>query len=466
MLLACGCARDEVPAPDPEALQGAIFVLLDTVRADHLSSSGYARKTSPNLEALAERGVVFEQVISYAPWTLPSMVALLSARWGSRPGVFESGRLRLSLVESIRDAGFATAAFTEGAFVSRSFGFDLGFDDYVEEEGVVQRLLPGEQRDATAAGSIERTFERAFAWLAENAHRRFFLFVHSYEPHTPYTRKTFTGDLPAGAVGATFEREQLALLRSGALAFDENDLRYLSALYDGGIREGDRYIGKLVAQLERLGLASRTLLVVSSDHGEDLGEHASGAIADHGHSLYDDQLRVPLIISDPRAGYPVARVIHQVRTIDVLPTIADLLGVELGAEDAAAGPATPVQDGRSLLPFMRAAESGDRMAFGGATRELPARSFVRYRGYKYIETKLGSRPLSHRPAPPAQQLYDLRRDPSEQQNLVDSQPELTERYRAWLGEHLREQQADPGTPELESIPDALRERLRSLGYFE
>lgn len=451
-LLGCGPQTGE-----DGPLQGAVFVLFDTLRADHLSTADYARPTSPSLEALASRGVVFEQTISYSPWTLPSMLAILSGDWSDRPGVFAQGRLGRSRVQAFREAGIATGAFTEGAFVSRDFGFDLGFADYEEEEGAVQRLLPGELRDPNYKGSIERTFARARSWLAAHAHERFFLFVHTYEPHTPYRRRTFTDGLDPGSVGEVFETEELPLLRSGALHFDDRDLLYLTALYDGGVRESDRQLGELLELLEELGISGRTLVVVSSDHGEELGEHYPRAVGDHGHSLHDELLRVPLVIANPTERYPVARISAQVRTIDILPTIAELMGV---ADADGAGRAGA---GRSLVPLLRGEERDDRIAFGGATRTLPARSFVRSGGYKYIESRLDSPPDPELPAPPPRQLYDLRADPGERTNLVDAQPELADRLREQLREHEagREQQI----PALDAIPPALQERLRSLGYL-
>jgi arylsulfatase A-like enzyme len=457
---ACG----EAPSRRQAGPRNAVLIVLDTVRADHLSAAGYERPTTPTLDALAANGVVFEQAISYSPWTLPSLVATLSGSWAGRQGVFRSGRLQRSLVETIRDAGFATAAVTEGAFVSRDFGFDLGFDHYREEEGSVQRLLPGEARDDRAGGSIERTFERAGQWLRGNAHTRFFLMIHSYEPHAPYLRRSFTEGLEPGAVGETFTPVALPLLRAGRLRFDASDLEYLRALYDGGILESDRQIGRLMRVLDELDLARDTLLVVSSDHGEALGERNPMNAGDHGHSLYDELLRVPLVIVDPTEEPAVRRVPVQVRTIDILPTIADLLGVELPKPSASAE-ASQI-DGRSLAPLMRAEDSKARIAFGGATRALPARSFVRHEGYKYIETRSGSDLDPLRPAPPPRQLYDLSSDPGERTNLVKSSPEIAARLQERLHEHLESQRGEAPQPVRDAIPNALRQRLESLGYLE
>jgi arylsulfatase A-like enzyme len=154
-VLVQSCSREHRP-------RGTVIIMLDTVRPDHLSCYGYERETSPVLARLAGRGVLFETVVSFAPWTLPSVASFLA---GTRPGpgVFVQGRLQQSLAESFRDAGFATAAFTEGGFVSRFFGFDLGFADYHEEEGAVQLRGQGQPRNSNPSGGIANTFRRAKA---------------------------------------------------------------------------------------------------------------------------------------------------------------------------------------------------------------------------------------------------------------------------------------------------------------
>jgi arylsulfatase A-like enzyme len=199
------------------------------------------------------------------------------------------------------------------------------------------------------------------------------------------------------------------------------------------------------------------LIVITSDHGEELGDHYPLELANHGHSLKDDQLRVPLIISHPGIDYPVKRVRQAARTIDILPTIADLLKVPLKK---------PV-DGKSLTLFMLGADPRERVVFGGSVDYGPLRSFVRTPQFKYIEVTgenvTGEGDTELNPMPDRIQLYDLDVDPKEMNNIAESRPEVAAR----LGEMLRKHQE--GTSERvhgNVLPSVLEERLRSLGYLQ
>jgi arylsulfatase A-like enzyme len=454
--MGAGCGSTPPPEPAPHApppeLQGVVIVLLDTVRADHLSAYGHTRATSPVLDGLARRGVLFEQVVSFAPWTLPSVASLLSGRRSD--AVMVGDRLQSSLVESFAQAGFTTAAVTEGGFVSSTFGFDRGFETYVEEEGEVQLREPGQPRELHPRGGIQNTFRLAREWIAGHRGERFFLLIHTYEPHTPYTRHAFTEGMPRGQIGEVFQIAMLNGLRSGATRLDAAELDYLAALYDGGILESDRHVGALLEFLERHGLRDRTLFIVTSDHGEELGEHFPAHAGDHGHALHDEQLLVPLIIHDPTRTPAVRRVRSQVRLFDLLPTVATSLGVALPAG----------LDGASLLPAMEDPQHADRVAFGGSTKAGPPRAFLRHHGYKFIavlDPRTTGKPLSG--TVPRFQLYDLRSDPGERRNLAEARPELTRRF--W-GVLQRLAAGPPGVVEVpEEVDGPLLERLRSLGYL-
>jgi len=433
--------------------RGAVLILLDTVRADHLSCYGYGRETSPRISRLAaEGGVLFEQVVSFAPWTLPSVVNILS---GCRPGegVFEENRLERSLVEDLKGAGFATAAVTEGGFVSSFYGIDRGFDHFHEEEGPVQLHLPGQPLDPDYTGGIEKTFSLAREWIRENGDGKFFLFIHTYEPHAPYMRKTFAEGMDPGAVGEIFTLETVARLRAGDVTFDESDREYLEALYDGGILESDRHVGAFIDFLEEIGLGDEVLVVVTSDHGEELGDHYPSCSGSHGHSLRDDLVMVPLIIRNPRESYPVRRVGLQVRLMDVMPTIADALGVPLDESIT----------GRSLVPLMRGKEGSPRAACGGEVRSGPERAFLRWLGYKYIRVtgpEPEDSPLD--PPPPPMQLYDLTADPGERTNLARKEPDIV---RSMMNILAGMEEAGSGGFSMPDDMDAtLRRRLESLGY--
>lgn len=455
------CVSQASAEPQPKGpvavrpeLQGAILIVLDTMRADRLSAYGHERATTPTIDALAKQGVLFEQAISSAPWTLPSMASLLSGRWlaGSFDDGTEKHSLRASVVQSIARAGYRTAGFTEGGFTSKYFGFDRGFELWREEEGEVRVKLDGAELGDAASASIDSTFGAAEAWLEDHASEKFFLMVHTYEAHTPYQRNHFAKGLDAGAVGDSFEIAELDAVRAGDLATGEGEREYIRALYDGGVLEADRYVAKLLEHLVALGLRDRTLIVITSDHGEELGGHYPLELANHGHALTDDQLRVPLIVANPVAKYRVERVAQSVRTIDVLPTVAELLGVPLDSE----------VDGKSLTLLMHGADTRDRVAYGGGVDRGPLRSFVRTAEWKYIE--ITGEPYSElSPMPPRVQLYDLKADPGEITNVAARKPEVVAELSAMLEAH---QQGAVERIHPDAVPPALEDRLRSLGYLD
>ncbi len=431
-----------------------MLVLLDTVRADHVSAYGYARSTTPALDGLARSGVRFTQTVSQAPWTLPSVAALLAGR---PPGHALDERLTSSIVERLRAAGIVTAAFTEGGFVSRAFGFDRGFAEFEEEEGAVRLVRSGEQvATADPQGGIAHTFGQAEAWLQRHRTDRFFLLVHTYEPHTPYTHHDFSAGLRAGTVGTAFSLDTITRLRSGALSLSADEIEYTKALYDGDILNADRHVAALLATLRAAGLAERTLVVVTSDHGEELADHYPANTGSHGHSLRDPLVMVPLIVADPTRRYPRREVTAQVRLIDVMPTIADLLGV----------PVEPPVEGRSLVPLMEGVETGDRVALIGNTRRGPPRAGVRAMGFKYVVTTGpdATTPPLH-PPPAERQLYDLTADAAERRNLAAERPALAAALHRLLDGVPGGRPASED-PVIADGDAALRDRLRSLGYID
>ena len=430
-----GCSE----APPPRNL---VLIVLDTTRADRLSSYGYPVQTSPNLDALAEEGVLFETVVSNASWTLPSMTGLFAGDYPTRP-IFDI-RLKQSLVETIRSAGIRTAAFVEGDFVSQRFGFELGFD----------RFHDSTQGDSNA--SIEQTFGNATAWLRDNHSERFFVVVHTDEPGTPYSRRDYTAGLDSGLLSETFEPLDAAKIRAGQLAFGPTERTWVRALYDGGITASDRNVGRLIETLEQLGIRDQTAVVVTSDHGEDIGGREPELPGTHGHDLYDESLLVPLIIHDPSRDYPVKRITTQVRTIDTMHTIVDLLGL------------SPTEGllGRSLVPLMNGTEANHRVAWSTVQRSKslghPRRFALRNGTHKLIVTPVDRGKLQL-------ELYDLASDPGERANTAQENPEIRTRlFKALIS--LRDGMRRYGQPhyridEMNDAPGVARQ-VRKLGTSE
>lgn len=425
---------------------GAVMFLLDTVRADHVSSYGYERTTTPAIDALARKGALFRQVASYSTWTLPSVVAVLS---GDYPPLVLDDRLRMrrSLVEVLAEAGYRTAAFTEGGYVSRRWGMDRGFQHFSEV---------AHTEDST--NEIERTFGGARRWLEANREFPFFLLIHTYEAHMPYTNRDFAKELDPGRVGPTYELGFLERVRSGEIVLTPGERDYIRALYDGDILAVDRHVGEFLEFLEDLGLAERTVVVVTSDHGEEMGEEFETFIGGHGHSMRDNLLLVPLVIRDPTRVFPGRRIEVQVRLIDVIPTIADLLGARI--DDSVSG--------RSLVPVLEGTEKAHRSAMSGENNRGAPRISLRDGRYKYVATiqrdEEGVAPGAL--AVPPKQLYDLKGDPDEDLNLVGEKPRLARTMANALARWyngLAERRAE-ATPQV--LDEDLARQLRALGYLD
>jgi arylsulfatase A-like enzyme len=454
LALAAGLACNAEPEPpsaalDPSRPFGAVVFLLDTVRADRVSSYGYERKTTPAIDALAERGVLFEQVVSFSSWTLPSAVAFLS---GDYPGLVldDDMEMQRSLAESLSAAGYRTAAFTEGAFVSRRWGMDRGFDHYHETDRPTLVEKGG--------SDVEGTFRAASQWLRNNATSPFFMLVHTYEAHIPYRNRDFVGDRVPKRIGPSFELAFKRKIERGEIDLTQAEVDYIRDLYDSDVRSADRYVGEFVELLAELGLDERTLVVVTSDHGEDMGDRFENYIGGHGHSLRDDLLLVPLVIQDPTRQFAKRRVGVQVRILDVLPTVADLLGVSLDGTIA----------GRSLLPVMLGDEVEHRVVMAGENRRGPARIALRDGRYKYISV-IDQGPRAQKmsgPPVPRVQLYDLEADPGETTNLARKRPVLARQRARQLANLFNELGGPPVEVKTGELDERLRERLKALGYTD
>jgi arylsulfatase A-like enzyme/Flp pilus assembly protein TadD len=383
-----------------------LLVTIDTLRADRLGAYGYAAAATPVLDGLAGRGVRFTTAIAHAPLTAPSHASILTGLIPLGHGVRDNGAFVLpkqprTLAEVFHAAGYSTAAFVSGFPLDRRYGFARGFDSYDDH---LQR--GGDGRRAAYVERSAADVSRAFLAWRKTARGPWLAWVHYFDPHAPYEPP---GDLLA---------------------------RFASSPYDGEIASVDRELGALLKAADSG--ASRTLVLVTSDHGESLGEHGE---ATHGVFVYDATLRVPFLLAGP--GVPRGRVSDVVaRGIDVLPTLADYAGL--------AAPAGV--DGRSLRPAANGEAMADAPAYAESLfcslnlgwAELHAMRSARY---KLIEA-------------PRPELYDVATDPGERQDVLGAHGPEAETLRAGLRRALE-------TRPPEAAQDAgseARERLRALGY--
>ena len=434
-----GCARD---VAHPDAL---VLIVVDTLRADRLGSYGYHRSTSPGLDRLAARGVVLERAWAPSPWTLPSFASLYSGLLPSRHGAGvapgagpapERGFSRLAggvpvAAEILRSHGFATAGFATNRFLQTAFGIERGFETYD-----VEHTQLGRQRRADVI------VDRALAWIDAHASGRFFLSIHILDPHMPYdapapTGGRFTSELtPTPGLPFGNTRKMWGL----AAQLGSEDRAYVSAAYDEEVAFVDLHLTRLLEQLESRGILDRALVVLTSDHGEELFERDG---FEHGHTLYQELLHVPLVIWGP--GLAASRIASPVSLVDVLPTALDALGIPKPAD----------LDGVSLWPAVRTgAEPPHRDLFAQATLYGPRRRAVIAWPYKLIvDLRTGHR-----------ELYDLSLDPRERRDLAPTQARLADELAAVIARRFSSRA--PAPRERAELDPQTLEELRALGYLE
>jgi len=334
---ACESGRTADPLRAIAPTRGYVLISIDTLRADHLGLYGYQRPTSPFLDSLAERATVFENAIVQLPGTLPSHMCIFTGLYPAEHGVYPPDGILSpdtpTLPEVFRRGGFRTAGFTEGGYVAGRFGFARGFDQFNDEV-------------AKRANDVETTFARGAGFLASLApEQRFFLFLHTYAVHDPYTppepyRSLFAGAPPPDTFPPT--GPNFVHFNHGHGTISGETLAYYKALYDAKIRYTDDVLGWFFAELSRLGLAEQTTVIITADHGEEFLEH--GKMVHE--QVYHELLHVPLLIvhPDPRAR---ARIDAVVQSIDIAPTLYDL---------ARLAPPARVS-GTSLVPYLAGARA-------------------------------------------------------------------------------------------------------------
>ncbi|HEX9637211.1 MAG TPA: tetratricopeptide repeat protein [Acidobacteriota bacterium] len=401
-----------------------LLISVDTLRADRLSSYGYQGLQTDNLDRLASGGVRFEQAFSPVPVTLPAHVSMLSGLYPFQHGVQDNGRFQVPegqvlLAERLKAAGYRTAAFVSSIVLDRVYGLDQGFDLYdISIDPALSLLGQPFERPANA------TVSAALDWLRRDSSGPFFLFVHLFDPHAPYRPP------------APFSQ------------------RYQDRPYDGELAFVDAEIGNLLNYLEDQGLDDETLVVFTADHGESLGEHGEPT---HGVFLYDSTVRVPLILRLP-GTLPQGQVVQQpCSLVDLVPTV--LAALEL--------PSAPGLPGRDLMPGT-AAPGGGAAATAAGDDEAAVLLESDFQRYNFLWSALAALRLQDWKyvRAPRPELYNLKRDPGELQNLIDRQPDRARQMAAQL-DRLRSQLTPQGGAQAPqaTLDTEQRRQLQSLGYL-
>ena len=442
-VLAVGCGAAERP--------NVILISVDSLRADHLGTYGYSRATSPNIDALADESVVFENAVSTTSWTLPAHVSMLTSRFSEAHGVTGAGDSladsAITLSEVFQEDGYATAAVVSGPFLNRRFGFSQGFDVYDDET-----VSFAEINDSHQGVTSPLTHQRALEILEDVAGEPFFLFLHywdvhyDYAPPSPYDEMfdpDYSGDVSADNFIHNDEIHR---------GMDPRDLEHVVALYDGEIAYTDFYLGELFAELETRDLWDNTVIVLTSDHGDEFFEHGNKG---HRNTLYGELLNVPLIVKLPQQRRGGTRLSDLAGVIDIAPTLLEVAGL----------PPLAGANGESLLGRMGGSmndseESTGRVYFADVDRRV-----------KSVVSEAAKLIAHWRRGPDEEmrvELYDLKRDPGEQLDLstrdVEQVVRLRRVLRAWV-RSAREQVKHLGESGFAQDPELVR-TLRSLGYIQ
>lgn len=490
--------------PNETTPPNVLLVTIETLRADHVSSYGYSRLTTPNLDRLASQGARFTTVIAQAPFTLPSIASLMTGRTPPTHGVRNHPAILSPNIETVAErfrlAGYETAAMTRHTWLRNRSGLDQGFEQYFNN-----KFQAGLDARSLSLAAVD--------WLTRrNAQKPFFLWLHFLDPHLPYTpnypysvifggsrddepqvkhlrslvgldregfRPTPYADLAGGPyydlvlpaypdnevlLDLAFWRRSRGSIFFGKKRYSRETVREVVDLYDGAILYTDDNLGRILEALSDLGLEKTTVVAVTSDHGEAFGEH--GVYFTHDFTLYDEVLRVPLVIRYPGNVPADSQVPQQVRLMDVAPTLLELAGVA-PLEAIEAKSLVPLLTGGSL-PFLEAfAESAplrpqfpeqDRVYFSGNRGKW---RMVRTERWKLIR-------IPH-PEGDRHELYDLERDPFETRNLFQDLPgeagRIAPSLDAWMAvDASRNSETQEETAE--ELDPASLDQLRALGYLE
>ncbi len=428
-----------------------ILVSFDTMRGDRLGALGYPRPLTRNLDRLASEGALFEQAGSAASWTLPSHVSLFSsllpfdhrAQWDHSPIQLKE----TFPAEHFREVGYHCAAFTGGGYLSHHYGFSQGFEVYQE-------------RDEVKEGGPEGIAASALAWARAHRQSPFFLFVHTYECHAPYTHDQFAGPEKVGRIGSCLDDKLNDAIHEGKAVLTVAERARVRDLYDGDVANADRVIGGMLETLQREGILDHAILAVVSDHGEDFWDHDQTWSPGHGHSLYQEILHVLLFFRAPGRIPPGLRIRVPVSLLDVAPTLLALAGL----------PPDPAYQGRDLSASCLLGTEPTRVPIFAESMQVgPNRFAVRQGNLKVILAPMPERKVSgnviDKVAP--LEVFDLATDPGERHNLADAMPDSARPLvrLAWERANGVLLSGGPLTDRNSALPRELKEQLRSLGYI-
>jgi len=439
--------------------RNVILISLDTLRPDHLGCYGYSRNTSPNIDKLAQDAALFLNTYAPSPWTLPSHVSLLTSLNCINHQVYQSDEKMdpslITLADFLRSKGYLNSAITGGGYVSGLYGLNKGFDSY-HVRGQVN-----------AADSAESAAKGVLDFIDRNKDRNFFFFLHSYQIHNPYFSPPPFDEMFLA------EDAELKVANLGQMRIN-HEFRFrplpeklrqnLIDLYDGEIRYTDeKLIGPILDKLKALDLYDNTMIVLTSDHGEEFYEHESWA---HSHSVYDETIKIPLIVKFFNSDWAGRRIEKYARLVDAMPTVLDVLDIDYSDH---------YLDGESLVDLLRDnTENTEERVFlselapYAAGNHIPRKMAINLGRNKLIlnDEFLPDDLAYYIFTPPEVQkteIFDLATDPQEFLNLFDKKPRLARRLIDFM--EARYKQNKKVRANKAKIDEELNEQLRALGYI-
>lgn len=426
LLLSFGKAVMAASGPEkPDVL----VIVLDQLRADQLHCYGNPRPDSPNIDRLAQQGVRFAHYFTVASWTSPSFASLHTSLYPSKHGVTLFWRPGMPLInkdvpmlaQDFKYHGYHTTAFVNNGLAGKPLT-GRGFDEYYEGQRSAQDVNITQRLGGNALYTALSTTTHVLAWLSEHKSQAFFLYVHFMEPHSPYDPPPqddlFKSDAYPYMTNTGYDITHGALLRLAMLG-DQKAIERLYQLYDGKIHFVDRCVGQILDQLRSLGLDQKTVILLTSDHGELLYSHPKDFLTFDHRSLYDADLHIPLIVAGP--GVPQGHVINGLGSnVDTTPTLLDLVGL----------PDLPDTEGRSLVPMIDGkTPSINKYVYSEEDVAIPLRA-IRSKRYKLIQNLWTGK----------EQLFDLETDPGELRDVARDNPgivkELDALLKAWMSQNM------------------------------
>jgi arylsulfatase A-like enzyme len=457
---ALACWFNPVIYRPKEAPQNVILISLDTLRPDHLGCYGYGRDTSPNMDKLAKDSALFVNTFASSPWTLPSHVSLLTSLNCINHQVYrpddKMDPAMTTLADMIRSKDYFLSAITGGGYVSGIYGFSKGFDSYHVAGGEINK-----------PDSAEIAARDVLSYIDQHKDRDFFLFVHTYQIHHPYFSPPEYAGYFSGEEAAVIRvnLNDMELYRKNRfMPISEKGRQNLIDLYDAEIRyTDDVLIRPIVEKLKALNLYDNTMIVLISDHGEEFYEHKSWR---HTHSVYNETIKVPLIIKFFNSRHAGKRIQSYVRLVDAMPTILDALKI----------PRSDLyMDGESVIPLL---ESGEKPAkeriflselanevIGGIPKKV---AINQDRDKLIINDPYTEEDLDYLRFPPPEvdpiEIFNLVEDSQELSNRIQADPQLARRLMVFIQEHHVQKMHFKG--DKTEVSKEILEQLRALGYIK